>query len=284
MAEKTVNFFQKAKKCPFGIICGGCAIFVFFATLGLIIGYAVSAGIAAQTSKVVSFVEEWWQKLLFSFDIVFALAGIAAFVFYVLKNVYVPYDGDDYVEVEVKERESRRAKYIKAEMMKIFPELASSGPVRSDELENKLSDIENELVSLRTQVASNTEYVTEQRQEAERKRLAAQKRRANSENVDSESKRAAQTAKAAELEELRMQSEKIRNIEEEVAKNAEFVAQQKEEREKRRIAAQKRREIMRKNPQAAHISAAKQIEGLRKELDELRAMLKANTEVNDDNT
>lgn len=220
MAEKTVNFFQKTKKCPYGIICGGCAIFVFFATIGLIVGYAVSAGIAAQTSKVVSFVEEWWQKLLFSFDIIFALTGVSAFVFFVLKNVYVPYDGDDYIEIEVKERESRQAKYIRAEMFKIFPELVDSAPVRSDELANKLSDVENELISLRTQVALNTEYVTEQKQETERRRLAAQKRREN----------------------------------------------------------------MRKNPHAVHVSAAKQIEDLRKELDELRAMLKKNSEVDDDNT
>lgn len=284
MVEKSANFFRKTKKCPYGIICGGCAIFVFFATIGLIVAYAVSAGIAAQTSKTVSFVEEWWQKLLFSFDIIFALTCVAAFVFYVLKKVYVPYDGDDYIEVEVKERESRRAKYIKAEMLKIFPELVESSPVRSDELENKLSDIENEMAVLRIQVASNTEYVTEQKQEAERKRLAAQKRRAGSENGDDESKRIAKKSKAAELEELRMQLEKFRGIEEEVAKNAEFVAQQKEEREKRRIAAQKRRENKRKDPHAAHVSAAKQIEDLRKELDELRAILTKNSEVDDDNT
>lgn len=83
---------------------------------------------------------------------------------------------------------------------------------------------------------------------------------------------------------MRMQLEKFRGIEEEVAKNAEFVAQQKEEREKRRIAAQKRRENKRKDPHAAHVSAAKQIEDLRKELDELRAILTKNSEVDDDNT
>ena len=250
----------------------------------MIVAYVVSAGIAAQTSKVVSFVEEWWQKLLFSFDIIIALVCVAAFVFYVLKKVYVPYEGDDYIEVEVKERESRRAKYIRAEMLKIFPELADPALARSDELENKLSVIENELVTLRSQVVSNTEYVTEQKKEAERKRLAAQKRRAESENGDDESKRVAKKTTAAELEEMKMQLEKFRGIEEEVAKNAEFVAQQKEEREKRRMAAQKRRENNRKNPRVAHVSAAKQIEDLRKELDELRAMLKKNSEVDDDNT
>ncbi len=284
MAEKTANFFQKTKKCPYGMICGGCAIFVFFATIGLIVGYVVSAGIAAQTNKVVSFVEELWQQLLLSFDIIIALTGISAFVFFVLKKVYVPYDGDDYIEVEVKERGSRRAKFIKAEMMRIFPELMDRASVRTDEIENKMSSIENELAALRTQVDSNTEYLTEQKQEAEIKRLNAQKRRARAESGDDEAKRTVKKTRTAELEELRMQLEKFRGIEAEVAKNAEFVAQQKEEHEKRRIAAQKRRENKRKEPHAAHVSAAKQIEDLRKELDELRAMLIKNSEVDHDNT
>lgn len=73
-------------KFPYGIICGGCAMFVFFATAGLIVSYVVFSGIAAQTSDRVAFLEYGWQTALFVFDIIFAIIAAATFVLYILKK------------------------------------------------------------------------------------------------------------------------------------------------------------------------------------------------------
>lgn len=76
-------------KLPYGIICGACAMFVFFATAGLIVSYIVFSGIAAQTSDTVSFLEYSWQTVLFVFDIIFAVITVASLVAYILKKCKV---------------------------------------------------------------------------------------------------------------------------------------------------------------------------------------------------
>lgn len=73
-------------KLPYGIICGGCAMFVFYATAGLIISYVVFAGIASQTADKVAFLEYGWQTALFVFDIIFAIVMIATLVAFILKK------------------------------------------------------------------------------------------------------------------------------------------------------------------------------------------------------
>lgn len=89
MKEKTETLILKTKKVPFGIISGACAMVVFFSTVGLIIAYAVTSGIAGQTMRTVSFLENWWQGLMFAADIIAALVAVASLVMYVLKRVYI---------------------------------------------------------------------------------------------------------------------------------------------------------------------------------------------------
>ena len=73
-------------KLPYGIISGACAMFVFFATFGLIVAYVVTSGIAGQTGDVVSFLENGWQIALFVFDVIFAIAAAGALAMYVLRK------------------------------------------------------------------------------------------------------------------------------------------------------------------------------------------------------
>lgn len=73
-------------KIPYGIICGACAMFVFFATAGLIVSYIVFSGIASQTADKVAFLEYSWQTTLFAFDIVFAVLTVASLVLFILKQ------------------------------------------------------------------------------------------------------------------------------------------------------------------------------------------------------
>lgn len=89
MKGKTETLILKTKKIPFGIIAGACAMVVFFSTVGLIIAYAVTSGIAGQTMRTVSFLENWWQALMFAADIVAALITVASLVMYILKRIYV---------------------------------------------------------------------------------------------------------------------------------------------------------------------------------------------------
>lgn len=86
MENKKNGFVNLLLKLPYGIICGACAIFVFFATAGLIISYVIYSGIASQTTDTVAFLEYGWQTTLFVFDIVFALIAIACLVMFILKK------------------------------------------------------------------------------------------------------------------------------------------------------------------------------------------------------
>lgn len=88
MAGKTETFILKTKKIPFGIISGAFGMVVFFATVGLIIGYLVVAGIAGQTMRTVSIFENWWQVLIFVVDLISAIIAVGSLVMYILKKVY----------------------------------------------------------------------------------------------------------------------------------------------------------------------------------------------------
>lgn len=88
MAGKTETFVLKTKKIPFGIISGAFGMVVFFATVGLIIGYLVVAGIAGQTMRTVSIFENWWQVLIFVVDLISAIIAVGSLVMYILKKVY----------------------------------------------------------------------------------------------------------------------------------------------------------------------------------------------------
>lgn len=85
MESKTAQSKTVWEKIPFGIISGACGMFSFFATFGLIVAYVVMSGIAGQTADTVSFFENAWQTVLFVFDVIFAIVGIAALVMFVLK-------------------------------------------------------------------------------------------------------------------------------------------------------------------------------------------------------
>lgn len=74
------------KKLPWGIIAAVCGMLVFFLTLGTIGVYILLNGIAAQTNEVASFFGEWYQVLMFVFDILFALGAIGALTMYILKE------------------------------------------------------------------------------------------------------------------------------------------------------------------------------------------------------
>lgn len=88
MAGKTETFVLKTKKIPFGIISGAFGMVVFFATVGLIIGYLVVAGIAGQTMRTVSIFENWWQVLIFVVDLISVIIAVGSLVMYILKKVY----------------------------------------------------------------------------------------------------------------------------------------------------------------------------------------------------
>ncbi len=74
------------KKIPWGIIMGVCAMFVFFLTVGVIAVYILLNGIAAQTNEVASFFGEWYQVVMFVFDILFFLGFVGSVVLYVLRE------------------------------------------------------------------------------------------------------------------------------------------------------------------------------------------------------
>ena len=101
MKEKS-NVVKLFAGLPYGIICGACAMVVFFATAGLVVSYIVFSGIAAQTSDTVSFLEYGWQVALLVVDIICALVMIASFVAFILKGKKIIF-ADKQAEVKTNE-------------------------------------------------------------------------------------------------------------------------------------------------------------------------------------
>jgi uncharacterized integral membrane protein len=80
--------FDKAvDKAPWGVIASGCAIYVFYALVGLIAAYIVFGKIAEQTNDTVGFLDSWWQVLLFVTVLIFGIVMIGALVMFVLRTI-----------------------------------------------------------------------------------------------------------------------------------------------------------------------------------------------------
>ena len=74
------------KKLPCGIIMCVCAMLVYFLTVGTIAVYMLLNGVAAQTNDTASFFGEWYQVLMFVFDIVFALGFAGSLTMFILRE------------------------------------------------------------------------------------------------------------------------------------------------------------------------------------------------------
>ena len=73
------------KKLPWGIFAGISAMAVFFLTFGFVAIYVVLGAIAAQTNSDFSLFQNWWQTLMFVFDIIFLLILAFSIVMYILR-------------------------------------------------------------------------------------------------------------------------------------------------------------------------------------------------------
>ena len=74
------------RKLPWGIIMGVCAMLVFFLTVGTVAAYIILNGVAAQTNETASLFGEWYQVLMFVFDIIFVLCFAGSLTMYILKE------------------------------------------------------------------------------------------------------------------------------------------------------------------------------------------------------
>ncbi len=161
MTGKAREFFLKTKRFPFGIICGSCGMAVFFATIGLVLGYAVTAGIAAQTNKTVSFLENWWQVLLFIVVILAATVAAASLVMYILKKLTLIAEQDDKYFEEVSDEEYARTN---VDIDSIKAELAQMTAYNA-ELRAELARSEERNAALQTELetakAQNAELLAE---------------------------------------------------------------------------------------------------------------------------
>lgn len=85
---KAETLVKKFRRVPFGILAGAFGMVVFFATVGLVVAYAVLSGIEGEMMRTVSFFENWWQVLLFVVDVIAAVAAIASLAMFIVKKVY----------------------------------------------------------------------------------------------------------------------------------------------------------------------------------------------------
>lgn len=85
---KAETLVKKLRRVPFGILAGAFGMVVFFATVGLVVAYAVLSGIEGEMMRTVSFFENWWQVLLFVVDVIAAVAAIASLAMFIVKKVY----------------------------------------------------------------------------------------------------------------------------------------------------------------------------------------------------
>lgn len=81
-----MNFLEKIKKVPCGVISALAGIFAFYDTLAIIILYVVFSAIKAQTTQTATLFDSWYQTLMFILDIVFVLVFILGLVGYILKK------------------------------------------------------------------------------------------------------------------------------------------------------------------------------------------------------
>ncbi len=74
------------KKLPWGIFAGISGMLVFFLTFGFVAVYIVLSAIAAQTNSDFSPFQNWWQTLMFVFDIIFFLILAFSIFMYVVRE------------------------------------------------------------------------------------------------------------------------------------------------------------------------------------------------------
>ena len=86
---KAETLVKKFRRVPFGILAGAFGMVVFFATVGLVVAYLVNSGIAGQTARTVTFLDNWYQVLLFVVDLISAVIAAASLVMYILKKVFM---------------------------------------------------------------------------------------------------------------------------------------------------------------------------------------------------
>ena len=77
------------KKTPWGIIAGICFIALFYVTAGIVAAYIILNAIAAATNHSIGLFENWWQTLLFVFDLILAIGFVGSLVMYILVHVGV---------------------------------------------------------------------------------------------------------------------------------------------------------------------------------------------------
>ncbi len=68
------------KKQPWGIFAGICAMLVFFLTLAFVGIYIIFGAISNQTHSHFSPFQNWWQILIFIFDLL-SLGGFVGFFY-----------------------------------------------------------------------------------------------------------------------------------------------------------------------------------------------------------
>lgn len=83
------------KKFPFAILAGVCAMLAFFGIAGFVGANIYLNGVGAQTGETVSMFANWWQTLLFVFDIVFVAGLITTTVFAIIQRVKYPKVDDE---------------------------------------------------------------------------------------------------------------------------------------------------------------------------------------------
>lgn len=83
------------KKLPFGIIAGICAMLAFYGIVAFVGVHIVLSGVAAQTSHTSSIFENWWQVLLFIFDIIFVLGCFASLGLFIYQKKKYPKEEEE---------------------------------------------------------------------------------------------------------------------------------------------------------------------------------------------
>lgn len=80
---------RRKKKSPWGIVAGGSAIVVFYATVAIIVLFLVAKGVKGQTNEKATLFDEWYQTVLFVADIIafLVMTASAALAVYTKKKI-----------------------------------------------------------------------------------------------------------------------------------------------------------------------------------------------------
>lgn len=75
------------KRIPWGIFAGVLGVLVFYLTAGIIAAFYILNAIAGATSGSITIFTQWWQTLMFVFDLVFAIGFVFSLVMFILKAI-----------------------------------------------------------------------------------------------------------------------------------------------------------------------------------------------------